>query len=467
MPYGEQQPDGSVNIYDDNGNFMRNESWNTNQGIPTREQEAVNDYLRGQAQQKAYGDAQAAAQQVYLDRKLKGDTEAQAQEAAVRAAYLKLDEAKFAFSREQFGQQHGLDRDRFGLEQQEFGLKKRLSEAELHANPRNIFAAAYYAGGQPTDAGQFGGAFGFPGQQQGGIGGPSGGSAGGPPSGGVVPPPYEGYGWPSAGNAPVGWGEKEGNLSQIPAARQLGIVRLFRQNSAAEIKAGQGDAHIYAQDAQGNTWSVSEQELNAILNDPSIPRDRTSGGWNEEFMHSLVYNFGEVRDQNAPTIPQSTLDYWRTAYNYDPMNTGQGINREMGAAKPAAQPVQPGQPGPAGFPQPTGGFTGGSLGTQPVGPVGAPRTDSWSGSGDYMQNIPLYQQLASYGSSTQFPFQPGVPLPQPNQIPLSTRSNMGAFDKGLLYSAYSTAGLDEDLTDKSYLQSQKAFGGTAPPTRWG
>jgi hypothetical protein len=34
MPYGEQQPDGSVNVYDDNGNLMYNETWEQNQGLP-------------------------------------------------------------------------------------------------------------------------------------------------------------------------------------------------------------------------------------------------------------------------------------------------------------------------------------------------------------------------------------------------------------------------------------------------
>ena len=95
-------------------------------------------------------------------------------------------------------------------------------------------------------------------------------------------------------------------------------------------------------------------------------------------------------------------------------------------------------------------------------------TTSGGGAAQSPADLEFFKQLqAQFGSapSSQFPFAPQTPLPMPNQIPLNWYSQQTPFKRSLLESAYSTAGLTEDVLKQPFEQASQAFGGTATPLR--
>lgn len=132
-------------------------------------------YLGNIAQQNAYTQAQQAAEMAYRQASLAGANEAQARTAAINAGSNAL--SSYVSLLNAYGSGAGLDPNALAefimsggtsglglpsgptLEAQKFALQQRLAEAELQANPRNIFKlAAYQSGalnqpGAPTGGG--------------------------------------------------------------------------------------------------------------------------------------------------------------------------------------------------------------------------------------------------------------------------------------------------------------------------
>lgn len=188
--YGVDNGDGTITVWvdpEDGSNHypVRTESTAVNQGLSPPIQQTPSQvdpnaalleaWLGNAAQQNAYNQAQQAAEMAYRQAQLAGANEAQARNAAISAGSNAL--SSYVSLLNAYGSGAGLDPNALAefimsggtsglglptgptLEAQKFQLQQRIAEAEMQANPRNIFKlAAYQSGalnqpGAPTGGG--------------------------------------------------------------------------------------------------------------------------------------------------------------------------------------------------------------------------------------------------------------------------------------------------------------------------
>jgi hypothetical protein len=472
--YGVRQADGSVWIYDDTGQVIRKETWEQNQGLPalkSPEQQMAEAYMSSTAQKTAYDQAVAAADQKYKETLATTQNEQAARSAGIQAGSESL--STYLNLIQQYGGNiQGMDV--VGLKNWLMGtgefpglpsgptLEERKFEAELQANPRDIFKAAYYMGGATPPSG-FGAA---PGTTAGMPGGGS--SMGGAyAAGGMTPTQPIGPGGAPATGAGVSLQQAQQELVQAAGGQGWGggtfgpntpgytnpqqtnsdpqsiadayyrmtgkTVQGYAPPQAGANPLPPGVSIVGFQRAgQAGDMSAGAQQLWAKLSNgswmPSPSLETLAGmyGWKggatgKDYVGDLWAQFGNTSnwgDTSKPYLEGGSV----TNGIWTPAN--------MQASGPASPSLQPGAGG------------------------GTSQTSGLAG-------VPTYQQLGSCGSSGAFPYNPAVPLPQPNQVPLNWYTQQSPFNKDLVSAAYSTAGLDPSMYQDKFNTSQQAFGGTA------
>lgn len=368
------------------------------------------------------------------------------------------------------------------LAAKEFDLKKRLAEAEMQANPRDIFKAAYYTAGQGGAAGTGGGALANAAAQA----GVAGGGGGGAPVGFDAPGQGEftrfvrgGQGGNMSPEAQTLYGQtKDGKWVAFESPEQFyqaAGVKSFKEawdknlieNRNGEL-SGQG---IWSPPASGGEGAGATPGAGGGIEtprpmgaegfgpynpstDPNPWRNSTPGRvqmvGNEGF--GATPGAGGGMEVPRPMRPEGFGPYDPATERYRSttpptfragvqMVGNEGIGATSGTGNGIEVPTIMGATGPRG--QPATNYTGSGAGYDPR-----------------LYNLPFYQQLRErYGSSEAFPFKPGVPLPQPNKIPLGAYSQQSPFNQGLLEAAYSTAGLSKDIYQQPQRTAQKAFSG--------
>ena len=348
------------------------------------------------------------------------------------------------------------------LAAKEFDLKKRLAEAEMQANPRDIFKAAYYTAGQGGE-GTGGGALANAAAQA-GVGGGGGGAAGGQgeftrfvrggQGGNMSPGAQTLYGLTKDGK----WVAFENAEQFFQAAGVKSFQEAWNKNlienrngeiSGQGIFQPEGGAIGYGQWQQQTPSGGAQPTVPSVPPGGVPPLDSTS-----PFRAGVEPTYGVLPGEGStgtrPLGPfsgspapsggpynQTTNQYpWTNSQQSTVPNISQGEN-------PYAQPPS------------TGGDN-----TPRTTMGGSNYTGSGAGYDPRLYNLPFYQQLRErYGSSEAFPFKPGVPLPQPNKIPLGAYSQQSPFNQGLLEAAYSTAGLSKDIYQQPQKIAQRAFSG--------
>lgn len=477
--YPEQRADGSVweVEYDPSTDAILGErmvSGPTGGGInvSTSPQNAVlENWLTGQAQQQAYTQATKAADDAYRQAVLAGQNESSARNAAITAGSNAMSSVISLLN--SYGSGAGLDPNQIAafirgegslslpggntLDRDKFDLQKRLAEAELQANPRDIFKLAAYTGGGPMMGGGM----------TGGTGGAMGGATGGGSMGGA------------------GGGTTSGGA---PGATYGGAAVTLDQARAELTKAGGGpgwSAGTYGPGTPGFTNSWQNASPQEVANEYFRLSGRQVQGitgvadplarYSPEQRAALQHIFASRPDiaahfaKNAEvtgarqgsrymvTDPNEMMATWgiwnppemQQAGGLEAYAKSLGWNGQVAAAPTATETVRGATPTGATSTEPTWNLQGAQGGT---------------GTGTYdprLYNVPFYEQLRNqYGSSEAFPFSPQVPLPQPNEIPLGYYNQQSPFNMGLMEAAYSTAGLSKDVMNEPFRKAQQAFGGS-------
>mgnify|MGYP001560779679 CR=1 FL=1 len=410
---------------------------------------ALQGYMGNVAQQNAYKQAQEAANQAYLNAKLQGENESSARNAAIQAgsnamsAYVSLLNA--------YGGGAGLDPNQIAAFIRGEGslslpsgptLEGRKTMAEMQANPRDIFKLAAYQAGLGQAPGAYSG-FGASANEQQALEG----FPGLTPAGGA---PASGGGGAAGGGAPG-----QGEFTRFVRAGGGGQMSPEAQTLYGQTRNGQWVAFESPEQFYQAAGVKSFQEA-----------------WNKNLIEN---RFGEISGQGIFKPEGGAVGY--SQWQQQPGGTQPTV---PGApVYPGGSPIDPNTGLPWSTPNrgaltgapdygaaPSGGGpTVGSITRPPTtstpygGPIGTfSGSPAPSGPGGLPQFEELRQRFGSAPSGS-FPFAPQTPLPQPRDITLGYMGQRSPFQRGLLESAYSTAGLSPEVMYEPFRKAERAFGG--------